>query len=179
MNTSVVLSVVSEDRPGIVESLSELLDSHGGNWTESSMLSLAGLFAGILLAELPRDQLAAFRKELAALESEGIQVLVREAGSVPAAAGAREFVLDLVGQDRPGIVHDVSRVLARHSLNVQELETTCQSASMSAENLFMAHARVLVPEGASIDSLRQELEDLANELMVDINLAGTQGPDSG
>jgi glycine cleavage system regulatory protein len=178
MNTSVVLSVVSEDRPGVVEALSELLDSHGGNWTESSMLSLAGLFAGILLAELPREQLSAFRKQLASLESRGIQVLLREASSAGAVGKTRELVLDLVGQDRPGIVHDVSRILARHSLNVQELETTCQSASMSAENLFMAHARLLVPEGVSVDQLRRELEDLADELMVDINLGGASGPES-
>ncbi len=170
MKTSVVLTVVSEDRPGIVESLSELLNAHGGNWSESSMLSLAGQFAGILLAELPKDQTADFITKLASLESDGIQVVVREAGSTPPVEDPREFTLDLIGQDRPGIVRDVARILAKHSLNVQELETSCQSASMSAESLFMAHARLLVPDNASAEDLRRELEALANELMVDINL---------
>ena len=85
--------------------------------------------------------------------------------------GDTRFVaLELVGQDRPGIVHEITEVLARHAVNVQELETTVQSASMSGESLFLAHAHVKVPPTADMEWLRAELEELANELMVDISL---------
>jgi len=170
MSTSIVLTVVSEDRPGIVETLSELLAEHGGNWTESSMLSLAGQFAGILLASVPDQQADAFVEGLAKLNSEGLQIVAQRTGPAQIVAKEREFTLDLVGQDRPGIVHDITQILARHQVNVQELETTCQSASMSGESLFLAHARLLIPDEASVDELQDELEDLANELMVDIKL---------
>ena len=82
----------------------------------------------------------------------------------------REVTLELVGQDRPGIVHDISEILTRHGVNVQELDTECQSASMSGEMLFLAKARMQIPADTSIERLRRELEDLANELMVDIKL---------
>ena len=170
MSTSIVLTVVSEDHPGIVETLSELLEEHGGNWTESSMLSLAGQFAGILLASVPDQQVEAFFEGLANLQSEGMQVVAKRAVSAPAPLAEREFMLDLVGQDRPGIVHDITRILAGHQVNVQELETHCQSASMSGESLFLAHARLLIPADTPIEDLQDELEDLANELMVDIKL---------
>jgi glycine cleavage system regulatory protein len=170
MSTSIVLTVVSEDHPGIVESLSELLEEHGGNWAESSMLSMAGQFAGILLASVPDQQAEAFFEGLARLESEGMQIVAKRSASAPGSAAEREFTLDLVGQDRPGIVHDITRILAKHQVNVQELETHCQSASMSGENLFLANAHLLIPTDASIEDLRDELEDLANELMVDIKL---------
>ena len=170
MSTSIVLTVVSEDHPGIVETLSELLAEHGGNWTESSMLSLAGQFAGILLASVPDQQADAFVEGLAKLNSEGLQIVAQRTGPAQIVAKEREFTLDLVGQDRPGIVHDITQILARHQVNVQELETTCQSASMSRESLFLAHARLLIPDEASVDELQDELEDLANELMVDIKL---------
>jgi len=170
MSTSIVLTVVSEDHPGIVETLSELLAEHGGNWTESSMLSLAGQFAGILLASVPDQQADAFVEGLAKLNSEGLQIVAQRTGPAQIVAKEREFTLDLVGQDRPGIVHDITQILARHQVNVQELETTCQSASMSGESLFLAHARLLIPDEASVDELQDELEDLANELMVDIKL---------
>ncbi len=170
MNTTIILSVVSDDHPGIVESLSELLASHGGNWTESSMLSLAGKFAGILLARLPEDEADNFMDSLAALDKDGMQIVAQRSLASPAEEGQSEFTLDLVGQDRPGIVHDITQILASHKVNVLELETHCQSASMSGENLFLAHARLRVPPGASANAVQDELEELANELMVDIKL---------
>jgi glycine cleavage system regulatory protein len=172
MSTSIVLSVLSEDRPGVVEALSNVLAEHGGNWMESSMLSLAGQFAGILLAELPDERAEDFMRALASLESGGIRV-VAEAGPPATGFDDTRFVsLELVGQDRPGIVHDIAAVLARHAVNVQELETTVQSASMSGESLFLAHAKVLIPGDADVEALRSELESLANELMVDLSLEG-------
>jgi len=170
MNTTIVLSVVSDDHPGIVKELSKLLASHGGNWTESSMLSLAGKFAGVLLASVPGEQAEAFIEGLAALERDGMQIVAQRSGLASHSDGEREFTLDLVGQDRPGIVLDITRILANYDVNVLELETHCQSASMSGESLFLAHARIMVPASVSSETLQNELEELANELMVDIKL---------
>jgi glycine cleavage system regulatory protein len=170
MNASVVLTIVSDDRPGIVEALSQVLQDHGGNWAESSMLSLAGKFAGILLASLPEQRVESFMQALQGLQSKGLHIVAQRTSEQQSPGAMREFTLDLVGQDRPGIVHDISEILARHNVNVQELETECQSASMSGEMLFLAKARLLVPAQTSIGQLRRDLENLANELMVDITL---------
>jgi len=170
MSTSIVLTVVSDDHPGVVEALSEVIAGHGGNWTESSMMSLAGKFAGILLVEVPDDQASAFNSALEALESRGMQIVAQRSEPASNEDSSREHAIDLVGQDRPGIVHEITEVLANHGINVQELETTVQSASMSGESLFMAHARIFIPLEADMEKLQDELEDLANELMVDIEL---------
>ena len=174
MNTSIVLSVLSDDRPGIVETLSDVLARHDGNWTESSMLSLAGKFAGILLAEVPDGEADAFITAMDGLAGQGIRVVAEASPSRGVTDDSRYVGLELVGQDRPGIVHEITEVLARHSVNVQELETTVQSASMSGEVLFMAHAKIHIPGGADTDKLRDELEALANELMVDLSLEGAE-----
>lgn len=170
MSTAVVLSIVADDHPGIVEELSDALATHGGNWTESSMMTLAGKFAGILLAQLPEDRVDSFLEVLDSLEVGGMQIVAQRADASPRPEGAREFAIELVGQDRPGIVHEITEVLLRHGVNVQELETTVRSASMSGESLFIAHARLLVPKDVAVERLRGELEELANELMVDIEL---------
>ena len=172
---SLVLTVVCDDRPGIVARLSHEVERHGGNWTDSSMLSLAGKFAGILLASVPASQVEALVADLGALQAEeGIQVNVHRS-TIPLAGNvqsgeARQVVLELVGQDRPGIVRDITAILSRHGVNVLELESSCESASMSGEMLFRASARLLLPPGLSRGVLRTDLERLANELMVDISL---------
>lgn len=170
MSSSIVLTVICDDRPGIVETLSQTLASRGGNWVESSMLSLAGKFAGILMASVPDDQADALIADLEALTATGLQIVVERTSAQGRPAGAREFTLELVGQDRPGIVRDITQILARHHINVEELDTECQDASMSGESLFIANARLLVPADASLEAVQNELEDLANELMVDIKL---------
>jgi glycine cleavage system regulatory protein len=104
--------------------------------------------------------------------SSGIQVVAQRTSDAGDGEGSSEVSIELVGQDRPGIVHEITEVLARHGVNVKELETTVRSASMSGESLFLAHASVLVPADADMEKLRDELEALANELMVDISLSG-------
>ena len=170
MSTLIISTVVCDDRPGIIETLSQVLGEHGGNWSESSMMSLAGKFAGILLAELPEDGAEAFMQALAALQDEGLQIVCQESVPRPVDPTSRPYSIEFVGHDRAGIVHEITEVLARHGINVLELETTVQSASMSGEKLFMAHARILIPSEVSLERLQLEMEELANELMVDIKL---------
>jgi glycine cleavage system regulatory protein len=167
---SIVLTVIADDQPGIVEDISDALATHGGNWTESSMMSLAGKFAGILLAEVPEDRADSFLRVLDSLEAGGMEIVAQRSDAPARPEHGRDFTIDLVGQDHPGIVHDITEVLAGLNINVQELETTVQSASMSGESLFLAHARIHVPEDVSPERLQQAMEALANELMVDITL---------
>lgn len=170
MSTFIVITVVSDDHPGIVETLSQVVSDHGGNWAESSMMCLAGKFAGILLVQVPGGQAGAFIDALHALESKGMQIVAKRSGQESKTSSAQEHSIEWVGQDHPGIVHEITEVLARHSINVQELETTVQSASMSGESLFIAHARLFIPPEVSLDQLQDEMEELANELMVEISL---------
>jgi glycine cleavage system regulatory protein len=170
MNTSIVLTVIADDHPGIINAVSEVLYKHGGTWTESSMASLAGQFAGILLASVSVDQAEACVQELQGLESQGLHVIAQLGEAPPETGPVREYMLDLVGNDRRGIVHDITAVLARFDINVQQLETVVEGVPMGGGDVFKATARLLVPQDTDLDALEAELEDIANELMVKITL---------
>ncbi len=168
MNTSIVLTVIADDQPGIIETVSEVLNKHQGNWTQSSMSSLAGHFAGILLASVPVDKTEACLAELHGLESMGLRIIANISGEEAGTGKTSEYTLELVGNDRPGIVHDITRILASHKASVINLETTVEAASMGGGELFKARAQLLVPESSDIFALENELEEIANDLMVDI-----------
>jgi glycine cleavage system regulatory protein len=165
-----VLTLIGPDRPGLVESLAKRVAAHGGNWLESRMAQLGGQFAGILRIEVPPEAIPALRAALAELEAEGLRV-VAEGGAGTAAAPVRAMELQLVGQDHPGIVRDVSGVLHQHGVNIEELTTDNLSAPMSGGQLFSARARLGVPAGVDTEGLRRDLEKIADDLMVDLTLA--------
>jgi glycine cleavage system regulatory protein len=176
MRTSLVLTVIGNDRPGLVSALSDTIAGFEGNWTETRMATLAGKFAGILLVTVPQARSEALIAALRKLESRGLQVVVERSAEAVSAAPARVLVLELIGQDRPGIVRDISRVLAERGINIEEMESVCLSGSFSGEALFKAQARLQVPREIATAELRAVLEALANELMVDISL-DEAGPD--
>lgn len=171
---SLVVTIIGPDRPGLVSQLSDRGKAHGASWEESRMARLAGQFAGIVHFEVPTVQAAALTASLHELETLGLRVVVAAGirGALP--GDGRNLKLELVGQDRPGIVRDISRALAELGISIQELTTTLSSAAMSAEHLFNAKALLHVPPGIATAELRRVLEALANELMVDLTL--DEGP---
>jgi glycine cleavage system regulatory protein len=133
------------------------------------MTHLAGKFAGVVAVAVAEAQRASLVEALAGLASQGLTAVV-EASDVEAPSAAPIVRLELVGQDRPGIVRDVSRVLAALGVNVEELETDCASAPMSGEALFRAVAALRLPPALDAADLRRSLEELANDLMVEVTL---------
>ncbi len=170
MTQILVMTVIGRDRPGLVESIAALVAEHGGNWLESRMARLGGQFAGILRVELPIEQHAAFTAGLDALRARGLNTMVQPDEAGRSRATGRLHLLEIVGQDRPGIVRQISAVLADYGVNVEELETECASAAMSGETLFKAHARVEVPVECDLRAIRAKLEKLAADLIVEISL---------
>ena len=178
MRTSLVVTVIGDDRPGIVERLSDLVLAAGGNWEESRMARLAGKFAGLLRVSVGADQADALAARLTMLDEGGLTVVAERSAddeerrqAVPgdrAPAALRTFALDLVGSDQPGIIREIARVLASRGVNIEELETEVTSAPMSGETLFRARARLGLPATVTSEDIRHILEAIAADLLVDL-----------
>lgn len=164
-----VLTVIAEDQPGLVERLAKCIAEHGGNWLESRMSRMAGQFAGILRVAVPSEAHAGLTAALQGLQAQGIRVLLAHSGAEPQTSW-QEIQLELVGNDRPGIVRDITRLLAAHGVNLESLDTDVLSAPMSGEPLFRAEARLAVPSELSLELLQSRLETLADDLMVELKL---------
>jgi glycine cleavage system regulatory protein len=170
VRSQLVLTVIGRDRPGLVEAIASQIAKHGGNWEESRMAHLAGKFAGILRVSLPAASTSSLTQALTALEREGLRVVVEVAESAVAETASQRLRLELLGNDREGIVRDISQALARRSVNVDELHTSCEDAPMGGGQLFRASAMLRVPGEVPIEELRTTLEGLADDLMVELSL---------
>jgi glycine cleavage system regulatory protein len=167
---SLVLTVIGPDRPGLVDSLAETVAAHQGNWLESRMAHLGGKFAGILHVVVPEEHSAALLTALDALGTQGVTVHAEQDTVAEVHETFLPFTLELLGNDRPGIVREISHALASRGVNVEEFRTECVDAPMSGGQLFRATAQLRLPPELAVDDLRHQLEQVAHDLMVDISL---------
>ncbi len=175
MQTSFIVTFIGDDRPGLVEQLSAVIEKNQGNWHESKLSQLGGKFAGLILVSLPADGGPSLEADLSALASSGISVRVTptdSAATIPSVepAPGRNITLTVLGPDRGGIVREISAALAQRHINVLEMDTLVQSAPMSAEMIFQASIDAWIPESANIDDLRSSLDQIADNMTLEIDL---------
>ena len=170
MQTRLLISFIADDRPGLVQGIAETVTAHGGNWLESRMTHLGGKFAGIVNVELAAARADELRRALGALEALGLTLQVEATRAAAPASAHTPWRLDIVGQDRPGIVHEFSAALASRRINVVQMRSDITSAPMSADPLFTASVAIHVPAEIDIDELRERLAAIAEELTIDYAL---------
>ncbi|MEM7286210.1 MAG: ACT domain-containing protein [Actinomycetota bacterium] len=168
---TLVLTAIGDDQSGLVDALSGVIASHGASWDQSHMSHLAGKFAGIVQISVPEGRVDDLLAALEPLEHQGLlDITASKAPNDTAGSGARPMRLELVGQDRVGIIHDLSHALAELGVSIHELQTATASAPMGGGTLFEASALLEVPADVDQAALRDTVEQLSNELMVDIDL---------
>ncbi|HSC69071.1 MAG TPA: ACT domain-containing protein, partial [Cellvibrio sp.] len=165
MNTQLVLTVLCDDRPGVVEQLAQAITEHHGNWLESRMAQLAGKFAGILQVAVADAHQNELRTALTELNNKGFKIVIENAVST-SKPDCREFSFSVVGNDRPGIIREIAQAFAARHINMGELETACSSMPWSGEPLFEATGVIEVPKSVDMNELYDYLDKIADDLAV-------------
>ena len=168
--TSLVVSIVGADRHGIVSLLADRAQRFGANWAASRLTRLATEFAGTVHFEVPRENADALANALRGLESSGLQIVIARSDGAKVPDSLRSVELELVGEDRLGIVSRLTKILAERSVSIESLHTEIIRSGVSGKQTFKIEAHLLVPAALSVDALRLELGTLASEMMVDIAL---------
>jgi glycine cleavage system regulatory protein len=169
MQSNLIMTVLGNDRTGLVRSLADTVAKHGGNWLESRMARMAGQFAGIVRIECPTDAVDALLNEL---QSPGIPGLTIQAAREPAAQPdkRRTLAVEVIGHDRPGIIRELSAAIAKAGGNIEELTTGLVSAPMSGHPMFRAHGEISIPANTDAEVLTTAIESLGGDLTVDITV---------
>ena len=167
-----VLTVVGDDRAGLVNALAQKIAAVGGNWEQSELAELAGAFAGIVLVSVPDDHVAAFTGALRDLDGL-LSVTAHTGAAADGAAGESGHTLafTVLGNDRPGIVRDVTAAIAAHALSIDTFRSRTLEAPMAGGTLFEASVEVHVPHTADAAAITRALEELAGEIQVDLTVA--------
>ncbi|MGV2982435.1 glycine cleavage system protein R [Microbacterium sp. AGC85] len=166
--TTLILTVAGSDRPGLVAAVADVVDTHGGNWENSQLSELAGVFAGVIQVSVTPEHQEHLTSALRALD--GLLTVAVHAGTDAVPAAAQPISLQILGNDRPGIVREISGVLQARGVSIEKMGTETKDAAMAGGRLFEASVTAEVPASADLDALRADLERLTSELQVDITL---------
>jgi glycine cleavage system regulatory protein len=167
MTSRMILSAIGSDRPGLTQALAEAVLGAGGNWLESRLSHLGGQYVGAVLVEIAPERVSELEQAVRAVDAKGLHVRVLAAGDPPQVGGAETLKVELVGQDRPGIVREVTAALAPLDVNIEELVTSTENSAWSGERLFRATARLSLPAQVARDQVLDALEAISAEIMVD------------
>lgn len=166
---SLVLTVVGDDRAGLVSALAQQVAAHGGNWEQSELAELAGAFAGIVLVSVPDERVDELTAAVQSLDGL-LRVTAHTPSLAPADEDAYSLTFTVLGNDRPGIVRDVTAAVAAHALSIDGFRSRTLDAPMAGGTLFEATVQVRVPSAADADAITSALERLAGEIQVDLSL---------
>lgn len=172
-NQLIIITLLSDDQPGIVQQLAQVISTHNGNWLESRMAQLAGKFAGILKVNIDSAHTKQLTEALTQLSGDGIQLLVEHADTIAPTEAGCKLTFELVGADRIGIIHEISQAFVEKGINIDEMETQCSSMPWSGEPLFEAKGKLLAPAGIDTNQLLDQLDIIEEKLGVDITITTT------
>jgi glycine cleavage system regulatory protein len=157
--TRLVLSVVGSDRPGLTKALAAAVLKAGGNWLESHLSQLGGLYVGSVLVELPLGREDALRAAVSAVDAEGLEVRMAPAAA-PVEASGESFSFS-----------QVTAVLSGLSANIESFNTRLSEEPHSGAPLFHLAANLRLPAGLSAAKVQDALEAISGEIMVDVTVS--------
>lgn len=164
-----ILTFIGDDRPGYVSEIAEVVKHNDGNWLESRMVKLEGKFAGLVRIEAPADKISGLKQALIDLAENQFTLSIEDLNETGPNDSLR-YELDILGNDRPGIIHEISLALAEHNINLIEVSTNVSPAPMSGIPMFSCSALVEVAQTTAIEAVDEQLTEIADSLGLEIRL---------
>ena len=173
-----VLTIIGRDRAGVVASLADVVRFHDGNWKRSELAEIAGTFAGVVVVEVGNDRVDELLTNLLILRDQGLHVTAQQVEEPTVAPEADELRLRLTGEDRPGIIHEISTAISELGISISRLGTVTDLPGQDGGRRFEISAQLTVPVEADIDAVLDSLGEIAVSLGITLEVEDLTGDDA-
>ncbi len=174
MEDKFVLFVLGEDRPGIVAGVSGVLFKNKFNIEDSSMTILESHFSMILIISSKKKyQISLLKKKFQKISNDlNLYISVKRLASIPQKARivkkGNPYIVTLIGSDRIGIVHKITKLIADKNINITDVRTEIIGEEKSP--VYTMILELEIPYNVNIGNFKNSLRNLGKELKVDITL---------
>jgi glycine cleavage system regulatory protein len=162
---TLIIGLVGQDKPGLIDAVAQEVYNAKGNWLSSNFSHMAGQFAGFAEVQIPITSIDSLESALVKIPDLNIQLYKGDATNQ---SNHSVISIDVVGNDRKGIVQELSSTLNTFELNIVKFESHCESAPNWGSILFKAKAVIQVNDQFDLDELQETLEAIANDIVVEL-----------
>lgn len=173
-----VLTIIGRDRAGVVASLADVVRFHDGNWKRSELAEIAGTFAGVVVVEVGDDRVDELLTNLLVLREQGVHVTAQQVEEPTDVPEADEVRLRLTGDDRPGVVHEISSAISGFGISMSRLGTVTDLPGDNGGTRFDITAQLTVPVGTDLDAVLDSIGELAAKSGIALTVEDLTGDDT-
>lgn len=174
-----VLTIIGRDRAGVVASLADVVRFHEGNWKRSELAEIAGTFAGVVVVEVGDDRVDELLTNLLVLRDQGLHVTAQQVEEPTVAPAADDVRLRLTGDDRPGVVHEISTAISDAGINISRLGTVTDLPAEDGGRRFEITVQLTVPLDADLDAVLDSIGEVGVRLGIALYVNDLTGDDTG
>lgn len=173
-----VLTIIGRDRAGVVASLADVVRFHEANWKRSELAEIAGTFAGVVVVEVGDDRVDELLANLLVLRDQGLHVTAQQVEEPTDAPDADEVRLRFTGDDRPGVVHQISTAISEHGVSISRLGTVTDLPGTDGGKRFEITTQLTVPVGTDLAAVLEAVSAVAAGLGVSLDVEDLTGDDA-
>lgn len=171
MESLLVITALGEDKPGIVDKLSETVMACNCNIIDSRMSALGGEFAVMLMVAGKWNELTKLEDALSvAGETLGLTIACKRTETNKPSTDLMPYSVEVISIDQPGIVHELASFFSSRQINIQELNTTQYAAAHTGTPMFALHLTANIPANLHIAGLREEFLDFCEAQNMDATM---------
>jgi len=168
MSQLIVISAVGTDRTGVVQDLTKVILSCGGNIEESRMTTLGSEFAMLLLVSGNWHTLNRLEQGLEKLcKGDQLNVSIRKTDVRPPEDNRMPYAVDVVALDQQGIVYNLADFFSSRDIEIADVATRSYAAAHTGAPMFAVQMAVNVPSSIQIAQLREEFLEVCDRLNLD------------
>ena len=168
MSQLIVISAVGPDRTGVVQDLTRVILSCGGNIEESRMTTLGSEFAMLLLVSGNWATLNKLEQSLNKLaDTKNLSVSIRQTDAKKQPGDRMPYAVDIVSLDQQGIVFNLANFFTSHDIEIADVTTRSYAAAHTGSPMFSVQMAINVPSTVHISQLREEFLEICDRLNLD------------
>ena len=168
-----VLTIIGRDRAGVVAELADVVQFHEANWKRSELAEISGTFAGVVVVDVDDDQADELLTNLLILRSRGLHITAEQIETPIEGPEGQSMRLRFTGDDRPGVVHEISTTISEFGISISRLGTAIDTSGDVAQ--FEIITQLVVPTEVNLDAVLDAVTTLTESLGIDLHVEDLTG----